>query len=184
MFHPTFTDGFDSLQWPHNRRFYTTHEIRPQIRVHPIRGRIQGSDALSGWFRIVISLPILRGWTQFVKSFILFATDEQGNFIGTWERNPFNQDSQDCPPSHESKYMIIPCGGVSKYEAHVQKYQLENLIDNFEHETKHYEFFLLFSRLLMLSCLHVIIRRMEIFGQRNIKVINQTYLSSVCALKS
>lgn len=76
-------------------------------------------------------MGMLNPWTSFVKSFILFATDEQGNFMGTWERNPFTQDSQDCPQSSESKYMIIPCGGVSKYEPHVQKHKFKILLTFF-----------------------------------------------------
>lgn len=115
-------------------------------------------------------MGMLNPWTSFVKSFILFATDEQGNFMGTWERNPFTQDSQDCPQSSESKYMIIPCGGVSKYEPHVQKHKFKILLTFFLLQRKH-NYFCFSSRFQMLYYMHVTILRMDPFGQRSFKVI-------------
>lgn len=126
VLYPDFKDGFpkDTIYGKKSHWVISPEEIRPEIRVHPMKGRRKGTDALSNWYRIVISLPVLEAWTQFTKSFVLYATDEQANVIGTWERNPFNEDTQDCPPGSESKYMIIPCGGVTKYSPHVQRHNI------------------------------------------------------------
>lgn len=104
----------------------TQNHAAIQLEVFSLRGRPRGENPLNGWFRISVTGSYFETFTELFRSFVLYATDEQLNPIGTFELDGFDvekkqgEDAGDCPPTSATKHMIIPCGGVSKYEPFVR----------------------------------------------------------------
>ncbi|ODN04361.1 Ferric-chelate reductase 1 [Orchesella cincta] len=85
------------------------------INLHPVLGRI---EPLVGWYGVELIFKANGPFDEIVRSFILMATDEQYNPIGEFVTTEDMAGSvgATCAANDATKYMIIPCGGVSKYE--------------------------------------------------------------------
>jgi len=77
------------------------------------------SEPLIGLYKVTVTLGLgLSRFDEIVRSFILTTHDEQHNPVGeflTPEDMAGNQGAS-CELNQATNYMVIPCGGTSKYE--------------------------------------------------------------------